>query len=115
MVLEQFLLNAILLALLHVLHYGADLVLHALKADVVVEFREYLVFGLGNEALGSVDILGLDGFAAAEFGFYVDVFRHLFGKMAVCVAKIGLAHIPGEVGVQLGRKVAGDFRVVFFF
>ena len=50
MVLKEFFLHSTLLLDLDVPHNGADLILYALKADILVKFREDLFLRLWNEA-----------------------------------------------------------------
>ena len=85
-----------------ILYDGTQLILDALHAHEGVEFRKNILFALGNETLGGVDVHGLHDLAAAVFGPHIDIFRHLFGKMAVGMADILLAHVPCEMGAEPG-------------
>ena len=113
MVLEEFLLHAFFLLGLHVADDGSDFVLHALQAHIFVQLGKNLFLILGNEAFRGVDVLGFHRLASAVGGFHVDGLCHLLCQVTVGVAEVCLAHIPGEVGLELGCQVVGDVGHVF--
>ena len=97
-VLQELFLQPLLLLFLDVAHNGADLVLHALQADIPVQLRENFFFALGNEAFIGVDILFLNDFAATGGRIYEEPLRHHFRQVPVAVAHLLLAHEPGKMG-----------------
>ena len=115
MVGDELVLHALLLLGFDVADYGLYFLLHALKAHIIIQLRENLILALGDETLGCVYVLGLDGLAAAGHGLDIDALGHHLREMAIGVAQTRLAHIPGEMGVQFLRKVLRDAGTVFFF
>ena len=65
MILQELFLHPALFLGLDVAHNRANLILHALQADIIVQLRENFLLTLGDEAFIGVDILFLDGLAAS--------------------------------------------------
>ena len=99
---------------LYGLYNGADPVLDALKANVSIQFLQDFVLGFGDKAFLRINIRGAYGLASPKGRLDRQGFSHAFCQVTVVVAKIRLAHEPGEMALEGGRKVFFGLHAVFF-
>ena len=113
MVREELFLHAPLFPGFDVSHDISDFALHALQADILIQFCENLLFALGNKALSGVDVLLFNGLTAAGSRIHKKGFGHHFRQVPVTVAHLRLAHVPGKMGGEFLEGGLGALHLVF--